>query len=265
MDGPQCGVHSISSDAASHKLGNRSANLAHSALVYVEVLRDLVASVAADDVQATRTVYAVVVALGVIGVALVILAIWLVRQTRPERELLSPLERMNDRSWRKQEPAQMRRDLDEVRPIGARPVVREQEVPEVDDEFAQSRPALGTFDDLQAQLASDARRQSGVMSAPGADPLLAVRVTADPSPKSDDEVDDDAETNDAGEALDDTDNAPRPVVAPDEAVPDGAVTHTGSGSADIAALVTPAVARPANDTDDAPDDGAELTNTDSSD
>jgi hypothetical protein len=175
--------------------------------VYVEVLRDLVAIVAADDVPETRTVYAVVAALVAIGVALVILAIWLVGQTRPERELLAPLERMNDRAWRKQEPAQMRRDLDEVRPTDAHPVVRGQDVPEVDDEFAQSRPTLGTFDDLQAQLVADARHESSAGSSTGADPLL------------------DNNTVDHSDVADEL---------------DGTVTHTGGGSAEIAALVAPA-------------------------
>ena len=78
------------------------------------MLRDLVARVAAASAPETNTIYAVVLALGAIGLALAVLAVWLIRQTQPERELLAPLERMHDRSWRKQEPAQMRRDLDEA-------------------------------------------------------------------------------------------------------------------------------------------------------
>ena len=192
--------------------------------MYVEVLSDLVAIVAANDARETRTVYLVVAALGVIGVALVILAIWLVKQTQPERELLAPLERMNDRAWRKQEPAQMRRDLDEVRPTDARPVVREPDVPEVDDEFAQSRPALATFDDLQAQLAADVRPSPSVDPSPGADPLLAASADTDT----------------------DTDTG-----AEDDAVADGTVTHTtAGGSAEIAALAASAVASATDDTDD---------------
>ena len=99
--------------------------MAHSPLVNVEGLTDLSAVVAAASADAsTRAVYAVVIALGVIGVALLVLALWLIRQTRPEPQLLAPLERMDDRSWRAQGPAEMRRDLNALRPEGARPVVR---------------------------------------------------------------------------------------------------------------------------------------------
>lgn len=262
--GQQCGVPTISSDAASHKLRNRRADLAHSALVYVEVLRDLVAIVAADNAPETRTVYVVVAALGVIGVVLVILAIWLIKQTRPDPQLLAPLERMNDRAWRKQEPAQMRRDLDEVRPADARPVVRGQDVPEADDEFAQSRPALATFDDLQAQLAAEARRGPSANSGLGADPLLPAPSVAEPG--TDAAKNGAADTSDIADELDDTDGVPRPTATTDDDVADGTVTHTAGGSAEIAALVAPAVGRVADDMDDdSPTEDAESASTDSAD
>ncbi len=103
---------------------------------------------AAGDPGATRVVYAIVAALALIGVALVFLAVWVIKQTRPEPELLAPLERMSDRAWRKQDPAQKRRALDEVRPPGAEPVTREPDPPERDDEFDQRVPAIARFDDL---------------------------------------------------------------------------------------------------------------------
>jgi hypothetical protein len=132
----------------------------HSALVDMKMLRDLVAGAAADSAAETGAIYGVVAALVLIGVALAVLAIWLIRQTRPESELLAPLERMHDRSWRKKEPAQMRRDLDEVRPTHARPVARGRNVPDIDDEFAQSQPRLATFDDLSVQHVSGVRHES---------------------------------------------------------------------------------------------------------
>jgi type II secretory ATPase GspE/PulE/Tfp pilus assembly ATPase PilB-like protein len=147
--------------------------------VDVKVLRDLVARVAAAGAPETNTIYAVVVALGAIGLALAVLAVWLMRQTQPERELLAPLERMHDRSWRKQEPAQMRRDLDEVRPAHARPAALGRDVPEVDDEFAQSQPRVVTFDDLRAQHASDTKHESSDRSVAGADPLSVTRAVAE--------------------------------------------------------------------------------------
>ncbi len=82
-----------------------------------------------------------------LGVALGSLALWLVRRTRPEPQLLAPLEEMETRAWRKQDPAAQRRALDASRPAGARPVRREAAEPVVDTEFAASRPVVG-FDDL---------------------------------------------------------------------------------------------------------------------
>jgi hypothetical protein len=240
--------------------------MAHSALVYVEVLRDLVAIVAADNAPETRTVYAVVAALIVIGVALVILAIWLVKQTRPERELLAPLERMNDRAWRKQEPAQMRRDLDGVRPADAHPVVRGQDLPEVDDEFAQSRPALATFDDLQAQVVADARRGSSVDASAGADPLLASRAVAELDAEA--AQPDDPDTDSDIDSDTDTDSVPLTPATGDVAVADGTVTHTAGGSAEIAALVAPAVVHVVDDVHDdtrVEENDAESASTESTD
>lgn len=109
-----------------------------------------VVALAAGDPESTRTVYAIVVALGLIGVALVALAIWVARQTRPDPELLAPLERMSDRSWRKQDPSTKRRTLDEVRPTGAQPIERAPDPPERDADFEQRRPTLADLDDLIA-------------------------------------------------------------------------------------------------------------------
>ncbi|MGK0276654.1 MAG: hypothetical protein ACI9N0_003049, partial [Ilumatobacter sp.] len=106
---------------------------------------------AVGDMSSTRTVYAVVLALAAIGVTLIFIGAWIVRQTKPDPELLAPLERMADRSWLHQDPAQKRRTLDDARPAGAKPVVREKDVPEVDADFAQPIPSIGNFDDLRAQ------------------------------------------------------------------------------------------------------------------
>ena len=119
--------------------------------------RDVARQLAVGDMSSTRTVYAVVLALVAIGVALIFIGAWIVRQTRPDPELLAPLERMADRSWLHQDPAQKRRTLDEARPAGAKPVVREKGVPEVDEDFAQSKPSIANFDDLQAQQEAERR------------------------------------------------------------------------------------------------------------
>lgn len=109
----------------------------------------------AGDATATRTVYVSVVALVLIGLVLLFLAIWLYRQTRPDPPLLAPLERMDDRSWRKQDPAEAQRELDRLRPDGARPVAKAKHVPSVDSQFAASSPALNNFDDLASDFAAD--------------------------------------------------------------------------------------------------------------
>lgn len=104
-------------------------------------------SLAAGDPAASRLVYGIVIALIVIGVLLVALAVWLIRQTRVDRELLAPLERMDDRDWRSSTPARRRRLLDEVRPEGAEHHSRP--VPEPDEDFARPRQPVASFDDLE--------------------------------------------------------------------------------------------------------------------
>ncbi len=115
---------------------------------------------AVGDPAATRTVYATVVVLAVLGVALLALSLWILRRTRPEPELLAPLEAMNTRGWRNLDPAAQRRRLDESRPAGAVPLRREASVPNVDDAFAVIAP-VESFDDLTedadaSRTASDA-------------------------------------------------------------------------------------------------------------
>ncbi len=102
---------------------------------------------AVGDDAASLRVYVVVVILVLIGVALIGLALWLIRQTRPDSELLAPLERMDTRRWRELDPQDRRRSLDEVRPGGAFPIDRAQREPDVDRDFAASRP-VRDFSDL---------------------------------------------------------------------------------------------------------------------
>ncbi|MEP4648735.1 MAG: hypothetical protein ABJ314_01015, partial [Ilumatobacter sp.] len=111
-------------------------------------------TVAADvgDPSATRTVYLTVVVLAALGVLLAGLAVWVLRRTKPEPELLSPLETMDTRSWRKLDPAAQRRLLDEARPPGASPLRREASEPAVDTSFATVAP-VASFDDLSEDLA----------------------------------------------------------------------------------------------------------------
>ena len=114
------------------------------------VLFALPHAVVASDPASSRTVYAMVIGLIVIGVLLVVLAIWVIRQTRVDPELLAPLERMNDRSWRKRDPAGRRRLLDDVRPEGAEPVRRAAGEPPVDEKFDPPERRVPSFADMVA-------------------------------------------------------------------------------------------------------------------
>ena len=105
---------------------------------------------AVGDPAATRTVYTTVVLLVVLGIGLAALAVWIHRRTRPEPELLAPLEEMDSRRWRSRDPATRGRLLDEARPAGARPLRRAASAPDVDDDFAAT-PPVGGFDDLAAE------------------------------------------------------------------------------------------------------------------
>ena len=100
------------------------------------------------DPEGTRTITSIVVLLAVIGIALVMLAWWLFRLTRPDKELLAPLEVMGERKWRRADPVWQRRRLDEVRPADAEPLQPSAAPPDFDEAFFEHRPAAAGFDDL---------------------------------------------------------------------------------------------------------------------
>jgi len=118
------------------------------------------AVMAAGDPGSTRLVYAMVAGLTVIGIALVLLGIWLFRQTRYDPPVLAPLERMGDRDWRRQrDPATQRRVLDEVRPEGAQPFRPESSPPTIDEEFDLPERPVASMSDL-APPEADSRSQT---------------------------------------------------------------------------------------------------------
>ncbi|MFZ9017462.1 MAG: hypothetical protein ACO225_13115 [Ilumatobacteraceae bacterium] len=90
----------------------------------------------------------IIALLSALGVALLVLARWVHRRTRPDPALLAPLEVMGDRSWRRADAVWQRRRLDEVRPEGAEPLVRSVAPPSVDEAFERG-PAAEGFDDLR--------------------------------------------------------------------------------------------------------------------
>jgi hypothetical protein len=101
-------------------------------------------------------------------------AIWLFKRTRPDPEVLAPLEVMSDRAWRRGDPVWQRRRLDEVRPAGAEPLMPSAAPPAVDDAFDQG-PSGSGFDDLHDDAAAattvddDAGACAGAGAGAGAD------------------------------------------------------------------------------------------------
>lgn len=101
------------------------------------------------DPEGTRTVTSIVALLVALGVGLLLVAVWLYRTTRPDPELLAPLEAMGERKWRRGDPVWQRRRLDELRPQGAEPLAPSAAPPEFDASFDIGPEAPG-FDDLRA-------------------------------------------------------------------------------------------------------------------
>lgn len=114
------------------------------------------------DPDGTRTVTSIIALLVALGLGLAMLAVWLYRTTRPDPELLAPLEVMGDRKWRRADPVAQRRTLDAVRPKQARPLEPSAAPPVLDESF-DAGPSAAGFDDLHADAdpddepASDAR------------------------------------------------------------------------------------------------------------
>ena len=109
----------------------------------------------AEDPSSTRVVYAMAIGLVVIGVALILLGVWMIRQTRPDLEVLAPLERMGDSDWRKKDPSTQQRMLDELRPDGAMPLVPASQPPSLDADFEQPDHPVTSFSDLGPGIPAD--------------------------------------------------------------------------------------------------------------
>ena len=184
--------------------------------------RSSVALVAVGDPARDRTVYSTIVLLVALGFALILLAVWLLRTTRPDPDVLAPLERMGQRKWRRADPVWQRRHLDQVRPGGADPLEPSTAPPATDADFERGPQPIG-FDDLVVSDATLVGATAG-LPAPSGAPLAAVAPL---------------DVEHAGEP---TPGEGTPAVAPDVVAGDDA---TG-GREDGGALV-----------DTAPDDGAE--------
>lgn len=118
------------------------------------VRSDVAVVAAIGDPDGTRTVTSIIALLVAIGIALLLVALWMYRRTRPDPELLAPLEVMGERSWRRGDPVWQRRRLDELRPRGARPLAPSAAPPDLDEAFDAGPTARG-FDDLHHADAPD--------------------------------------------------------------------------------------------------------------
>lgn len=130
-----------------------------------------------------------VIGLVVIGVLLVVLAVWIIRQTRVDLDVLAPLERMGDSEWKKRDRSTQRRMLDEVRPEGAQPLAPAKLPPSLDDEFELAEHPVASFNDLGPGVLSDERDPTPVGTdaeavidpVPGPEPALAPEPDAEPA------------------------------------------------------------------------------------
>jgi hypothetical protein len=99
---------------------------------------------------------AIIALITVLGLTLVMVAVWLFRTTRPDPELLAPLEAMSERKWRRGDPVWQRRRLDELRPEGSQPLAPSVAPPDIDEAFDLG-PAGTGFDDLHDNRDRDDR------------------------------------------------------------------------------------------------------------
>ncbi|HWM20487.1 MAG TPA: hypothetical protein VNO51_12425, partial [Ilumatobacteraceae bacterium] len=179
--------------------------------------RSAAALVAVGDPSRDRTVYATIVLLVALGFTMIMLAVWLLRNTRPDPDVLAPLERMGQRKWRRADPVWQRRHLDEVRPGGADPLEPMSAPPAHDAEFERGPQPIG-FDDLVASSTTTVAAGSELPApAPGAAVEGPAEVDAGDAPAADDEAvasEADGDQTDEG--------------ATDDAAPDG----EASGAAD---------------------------------
>lgn len=109
------------------------------------------------DPDGTRTLTSLIALLVAMGLALAMVAVWLYRATRPDPELLAPLEAMGERSWQRLDPVGQRRRLDELRPDGAEPISSSVAPPVIDETF-DAEPAAPDFDDLRDDPSAPAER-----------------------------------------------------------------------------------------------------------
>ena len=107
-----------------------------------------------NDASSTRKLYLIALGLALLGGVLLVVTVWFWRSTRPEPELLAPLEEMGARKFRQLDGRAQKELLDSVRPEDAQPmrwgVVHGDPLPgtEIDLEAAARADMIG-YDDLR--------------------------------------------------------------------------------------------------------------------
>lgn len=143
-----------------------------------------VALLGAGDAASSRLVYSMVIGLVVIGLLLIVLGIWIIRQTRVDLDVLAPLERMGDSTWKKRDRATQRRMLDELRPDGAQPLAPATSPPSLDVEFELDQHPVPSFSDLGPGVPSEERdpTPTGNDADPVVEPETALLVEQEIEP-----------------------------------------------------------------------------------
>jgi hypothetical protein len=197
----------------------------------------------ADGAGSSRLVYATVLALIVIGIALVVLAVVVYRRTRVDPDVLAPLERMGSRKWRKGDAESRRELLDAVRPAGAtdaawpgpdeRPVDLPPPVIEPDGELPVESADADADADAEAHADADAHADDAADAADGDIPVAPAAVV--PTDDVGDEV-----ATEIGDVVVDlpTDAGAEPDDVAEGATADGAVTAADDGPSDPDAAAT---------------------------
>ena len=137
-----------------------------------------------NDANSTRKVYLLAAGLALLGVVLLVATVWFWRSTRPEPELLGPLEKMGERQFRRLDGRARQDALNAARSTDAQPMhwgVVHGDVPlspEIDLEAAARSEMVG-FDDLRDPDPAVADYDmSGDLDQPDAviDPLLRMQA-----------------------------------------------------------------------------------------
>lgn len=137
-----------------------------------------------NDADSTRKVYLLAAGLALLGVVLLVATVWFWRSTRPEPELLGPLEKMGERRFRQLDGRARQDALNSARAKDAEPmhwgVVRGDapSSPEIDLEAAARSEVMG-YDDLRdPEPAAPDDDMSSDLAQPEAaiDPLLRMQA-----------------------------------------------------------------------------------------